>query len=242
VIDLSYAELQQLSLHDRIDPVSGAPTWPRRFGERVPLRIHSLAEELAFIRGLNRSTGRSAGIYTEVKSPAWHRAEGKDLSPLVLGVLSDFGYRSAGDDVWLQCFDAAELLRIRDSLGSRLRLVQLIGENEWLESATDYNAIRSPAGLRNVASYADGIGPWIPQIARWSASDLRPEISSLVADAHAVGLAVHAYTLRVDELPEHCTSVDSAHRALFDEAEIDGLFTDFPDVTRAFLDNTRAYT
>jgi glycerophosphoryl diester phosphodiesterase len=237
LIDFSYAELQELSLHDRIDPISGAPNWPQRFGEHLPLRIHSLAEELAFVRGLNRATGRHAGVYTEVKSPGWHRSEGKDLSPLVLGVLGDFGYRSASDDVWLQCFDAAELLRIRDSLGSRLRRVQLIGENDWQESTTDYDAIRSPQGLATVAGYADGIGPWIPQIATWRADHGAAHITPLVADAHAVGLAVHAYTLRTDQLPDHATGPDQVHAALFNVAKIDGLFSDFPDVTLRFLQN-----
>ncbi len=235
LIDLDFQELRQLSVHDRVNPTSGESTYPQRFGEQLPLRIRSLAEELTLVRGLNRATGRHAGVYTEIKSPAWHRAQGKDLAPRVLATLADFGYRSAQDDVWLQCFDDSELLRVRDELGCRLRLVQLIGENDWLEAATDYEALRTPAGLARIASYAAGIGPWIPQIVRWPQPGAAARYSTLVPDAHAAGLAVHAYTFRRDQLPENAPDPAAVHHALFEVAGVDGLFTDFPDVTLAAL-------
>lgn len=235
VIDFDWAELRELEVRERVELTSGAPTYPDRFQERLPLRIQSLAEELAFVRGLNASTGRRTGVYTEVKSPAFHRAAGKDLSPIVLGTLAEFGYRNRADGVWLQCFDAAELARIRFELGSALKLVQLIGENDWHEAATDYDDLRTPAGLARVAAYAEGIGPWIPQIVRWPRAGAPPEYTTLVADAHAAGLAVHPYTFRVDQLPEHAPDADAVQRALFETAGVDGLFTDFCDVTLAFL-------
>ena len=235
VIDLDFAELQTLQVHERVIPSTGAAVYPNRFHERLDLRIRSLAEELSFIRGLNAATGRHAGIYTEVKSPAWHRAEGKDSSPIILKTLAEFGYVGPDDDVWLQCFDAKELLRIKHELGCRLKLVQLIGENDWLESDNDYDAMRSPAGLADIARYASGIGPWIPHIVTWAGSGAQPEYSTLVRDAHTVGLEVHPYTFRIDDLPEGAPDVESAHRALFDVAGIDGLFTDFSDVTLRLL-------
>jgi len=234
-IDFTYAELGQLSLHDRTDPDSGKPVWPRRFGELLPLRIHSLAEELALVRGLNRSTGRHTGVFTEVKSPAWHRQAGKDLMPIVLGVLAEFGYRTDADAAWVLCFDADELRRTRVELGSRLKLVQLIGDNAWREAATDYDRLRTGAGLAAVAGYAQGIGPWVPQVVSWPAPGAAPALTPLVREAHAVGLAVYPFTLRIDQLPDNAPDADSAHQALFELAGIDGLLSDFPDVTLAFL-------
>jgi len=233
-IDFDWTELQRLSIRERIELASGQPAFPHRFRERLPLRINSLAEELALVRGLNAATGRHAGVYTEVKSPAWHRAEGKDLSPRVLAVLAEYGYRTQADDVWLQCFDAAECRRLRFELGCALRLVQLIGENEWHESTTDYDALRSPAGLAAVARYAQGIGPWIPQVVSF-APDGVPHLTTLAADAHAAGLLVHAYTFRVDQLPPNAPGDAALHRALFELAGVDGVFTDFPDRTLALL-------
>ncbi len=235
VIDFSYAELAVLEVRERVATPGGAPAFPKRFQERLPLRIQTLAEELALVRGLNAATGRRTGVYTEVKSPAFHRAAGKDLSVIVLSTLAEFGYRTRADAAWLQCFDAAELARIRLELGCALRLVQLIGENDWHEAATDYDELRTAAGLARVAAIAEGIGPWIPQVVRWPARGAAPVVSSLVADAHAAGLAVHPYTFRVDQLPEHAPDAASVHRALFETAGVDGLFTDFCDVTLGYL-------
>jgi len=234
VIDFDFDELQTLGVRERVAEGGGA-VYPGRFRETLPLRIQSLAEELAFVRGMNAATGRRTGVYTEVKSPAFHRAAGKDLSPRVLATLADYGYRTRADGAYLQCFDAAELTRIRFELGSALKLVQLVGENAWQEAATDYDALRTPAGLKRVAAYADGIGPWIPQIVRWPRAGAAPSFTTLVSDAHAAGLAVHPYTFRVDRLPEHAPDAAAVHAALFDAAGVDGLFTDFCDVTLAYL-------
>jgi glycerophosphoryl diester phosphodiesterase len=232
VVDFTYAELQRLQVHERVQPGSDAPTWPTRFRERgVPLRIPSLAEELALVRGLNAATGRAAGVYTEVKSPAWHRAQGKDPSPIVLRTLAEFGYRTRADRAYVQCFDFDELVRMRTELKTDLKLVQLIGENAWAESATDYERLRTRDGLREVARYADGIGPWIAHVVTWPAGGGAPTYADLVRNAHEAGLVVHPYTLRIDQLPPNATEADAVHRALFEHAGVDGLFTDFPDRT-----------
>jgi glycerophosphoryl diester phosphodiesterase len=234
-IDFSHAQLQQLELHERVRPADGAPLYPGRFRERLRLRINTLAEELALVRGLNAATGRHAGVYTEVKSPAWHRAAGKDLSRIVLATLAEYGYRSASDLAYLQCFDAEELRRIRFELGSQLKLVQLIGENAWDEAPTDYEALRSAEGLVAVARYAAGIGPWIPQVVSWPAPGAAPRLSALAEHAHAAGLVVHPYTFRVDDLPANATDAATVHHALIEEARVDGIFTDFPDRSLALL-------
>jgi len=46
---------------------------------------------------------------------------------------------------------------------------------------------------------------------------------------------VHPYTIRTDELPKYCPSSDALHAALFKEARVDGVFTDFTDVTLTWL-------
>ncbi len=235
VIDFDYAELRQLQVHERMKPSDSSPVYPHRFQARLDFKIQSLANELEFIQSLNRSTQRSAAVYTEVKSPAWHRTHGKDLAVSVLRVLADFGYQGPQDAVWLQCFDAAENTRIRFELGSKLKLIQLIGENDWQESTTDYEALRTPAGLQQVARYAQGIGPWIPQIVTWPSLGAAPVFSTLVQDAHAAGLAVHPYTFRADDLPNNAPDALAVHQALFEVAGVDGLFTDFSDVTLSYL-------
>jgi glycerophosphoryl diester phosphodiesterase len=232
VVDFTFDELRRLRVHERVDPKTGVPEYPGRFHPRgLDLRISSLDEELAFIRGLNAASGREAGVYTEVKSPAWHRTQGKDSSPIVVRTLAEHGYRSRSDRAFLQCFDAGELRRIRRELHCDLKLVQLIGENAWEEGPDDYDAMKTAAGLREVASIADGVGPWIPQVVTWAARGAAPVASTFVRDAHAAGLVVHPYTFRLDALPENAPDAASAHRALFELAGVDGVFTDFTDWT-----------
>ena len=236
-IDFTVEELKSLRLHERVDPVSGNPAWPRRFHELgVPFTIVTLDEELSLVRGLNASSGRFAGVYTEVKSPAWHRAQGKDSTRAILDTLARHGYGRRDSPAYLQCFDDRELRRIREDLRSDLTLIQLIGENSWEEADTDYDMLRTPAGLAAIAGYAQGIGPPIERIVSFGAPDSTPAYSSLVNDAHAVALAVHPYTFRSDALAGRAPDADALHEALFLGARVDGLFTDFCDATKAFLD------
>ncbi len=235
-IDFTLAELRALSLNERVDPHTGARTWPRRFaGQGLRFPIVTLEEELELVRALNAARGTAAGVYTEVKSPAWHRAQGKDPSRIVLDTLARHGYTGRGANVFLQCFDDEELKRIRGELGCDLKLIQLVGENAWQEAATDYDRLRSADGLRAVASYADGIGPSIAMLVGFPGGGAAAVPSGLCAAAHALGLAVHPYTLRVDSLPPGAASLGEVHRALFEVVRADGVFTDFPDLTLAYL-------
>lgn len=236
VLDFSRAELRRLSVHERIEPETGRAVFPGRFPPDEGLfRIHTLDEEIALIQGLNASTGRTAGLYVEIKYPAAHRAAGLDIARIVLETLHRHGYRERTDPAIVQSFDPAALRRLRDELGCRLRLVQLIGENRWGMGEADYDAMRSPAGLRGVAAYADGIGPWIGQVLTGVGSGGRPKLSPLTGDAHRARLTVHVYTLRPDALPDGVSDFPELLGFLFREAGVDGAFTDAPDRVLRFL-------
>jgi glycerophosphoryl diester phosphodiesterase len=227
-IDFTLEEIRSLRVHERLGD-DGRAEFPGRFpAAKGIFRIPTLAEEIELIQGLNQSTGRATGFYIEPKSPAWHREQGKDLMAAVLKLLADYGLADAGDRVLLQSFDPEALRYARDELHSGLRLVQLIGENSWRESAADFEFLRSPEGLAEIADYAQGIGPWLPQVI--DISDVHTsDISDLVAQAHRLGLFVHAYTLRADQLPSSIGSMAEAVRILTTEAGLDGVFTDHPD-------------
>ncbi len=232
VIDFDLSELKQLNLTERTRQ-NGSPRYPGRFPPgRSEFKIATLAEEIELIQGLNKSTGKDIGIYTELKSPAWHREQGYDLSAIVLKTLSEYGYNDATDNIYLQCFDHAELQRVRDDLNSKLKLVQLIGENSWGEADTDYNNLRTQAGLKKIAEYANGIGPAIDHIIRHRNGEI--QITSLVKDAHDLGMVVHPYTLRNDNLPGYVSGIDEMLDILFNRAGVDGVFTDFPDLAVQF--------
>jgi glycerophosphoryl diester phosphodiesterase len=228
--DFDVAELKTLRVWERRDEDGVAAVFPNRFptGQGV-FRVATLREEIKLVQGLNKSTGRSVGIYVELKRPAWHLSEGVDLSPILLQLLDDFGYRSRDDHAFVQCFDASEVRRIRRDLGCELKLVQLLGENDWGESDTDYEQLKTPQGLQDIAATADGIGPWIGQLIEMAEVDGRPVSTGLVSAAHDAGLLVHPYTFRADQLAPGFDSLEEMIRWFVDELSIDGVFTDFPD-------------
>jgi glycerophosphoryl diester phosphodiesterase len=233
--DFSLAEIRGLRVTERLDAAGGDAHYPGRFPARTgPFRVNTFAEEIALVRGLNVSTGRRVGIYPEIKRPAWHRAEGVDISRLVLETLDALGVTPSSDDVWLQCFDAREIRRLREELETRFRLVQLIGENDWRESDTDYDRLREPDGLAEIARTAEAIGPWVGQLYRLDGEG-GAHATDLSADARAAGLAVHAYTFRVDDLATGFRDFEQMLRWFVTADLLDGLFTDFPDRAIAIL-------
>lgn len=222
VIDFTFDELKTLKVSERFDPKTGEQVYANRFPKgKGAFRLHSLQEEIELIQGLNKSTGKNIGIYPEIKAPEFHQKEGKKLTEIVLKMLSDYGYKTKKDNCILQCFNAKELERIRKELKSELFLVQLI---EFEEETKQLNYF---------ATFADGIGPWYKQIldkktnGKWT-------FTSLVSDAHKLGLQVHPYTFRADQLKEF-SSFNEMLETFLNEATVDGVFTDFPDLAVSFL-------
>ena len=227
-IDFTLEEIKTLRVHERVTP-DGQPEFPGRFPHMNAIfRIPTLAEEITLIQDLNRSNGRDVGVYIEPKSPAWHSTEGRDLVKKVVSMLADFGYRNRSDQAYLQSFDLNYLEYARYELKTDLKLVQLIGEKSWQESDTDFDYLQTEKGLRAIARFADGIGPWLMQVVNIRDGEIT-DISELVALAHRFGLFVHAYTLRADQLPLETATMQDAVHFLADQARLDGVFTDHPD-------------
>ena len=108
-------------------------------------------------------------------------------------------------------------------------MVQLIGENSWGESDTDYDELRNAEALRLLAGTVEGIGPSIGHLVTLNEIDGNPVSLGLVSAAHAEGLVVHAYTFRADQLAPGFDSLQQMVRWFVDELKLDGVFTDFPD-------------
>jgi glycerophosphoryl diester phosphodiesterase len=237
-IDFTLAEIRLLRAQERRRP-DGRPVFPGRFPDGEGLSgVPTLAEEIALIDGLNRSRGMSAGLYIEMKGTAFHHAEGLDLPKAVLETLARTGWDQREHQVFLQSFEPEALKYLRNDLGTKLPLIQLIGENAWVEDGgVDFDYLRSDAGLDAIATYAHGIGPWLMQLYTGTGSDGAPKLTDLAARARKRGLLVHPYTFRADELPPGIGTFDDLHRVFFLELGVDGVFTDFPDRTRAFIDS-----
>lgn len=227
VVDFTYNELKQLNVLERFDQKTKESVFPNRFPYgKSQFNLHSLQDEIELIQGLNKSTGFDIGIYPEIKNPKFHRENGKDISKIVLKILSDYGYRTRADNCILQCFDRFELKRIREDLNSELFLLQL------LEFKKDEKF------LKDYAAYADGIGPWYKQIIKGRDKEGIWLFNSLVADAHDLGLVVHAYTFRSDDLGAF-NSFDDLLDVGFNKMKLDGIFTDFPDKAVDFINKSK---
>ncbi len=219
-VDFTLAELRRLRVHERVDHRTGKAVFPGRFPtDRGRFSIPTLEEEIELIQGLNISRGKSVGIYPEIKAAAWHRDQGFDISRIVQAVLTRHGYTRRTDPVFLQCFDAGELRRWRDELKSDLRLVLLCSKPLSSEQ------------LATTAEYADAIGPSISLLVTQNPDGSTP----LTQLAHNHRLAVHAWTIRRDQLPKGFATVDTLHEDLFHTHGVDAAFTDFPDLTAAWL-------
>ena len=229
--DLTLAELKTLHLTERRRLKTGEQVFPGRFPSgKGNFRIMTLREELELIQGLNKSCGREAGIYPEIKSPSWHRKRGLDVSKATLEVLREFGYEDKEDKCWVQCFEFEEVKRIRGELGWSGKLLMLISARKTpSKDGTDYVYLRSDTGLKELSSLVDGIGPDIRLLASGKTPGTR-KASDLTKRAHALGLLVHPYTVRVDDLPKWSATVDEMLEFLFQEQQVDAVFTDFPDV------------
>ena len=254
VIDFTLDELKRLDISERfkIDQGKYVPNYPQRFPLwKSSFRIHTFSEEIELIQGLNKSMGKSVGIYPEIKAPWFHQKEGKDISKKVLEILKQHGYKTKEDLVYLQCFDPNELKRIRRELFSELnievKLVQLMAKTEWHETMInqegkiipyDYSWMLEKGGMEKISQYADGVGPWMGMIVKDGSIRYSLIVSDIVNDAHNAGLIVHPYTFRLDSgyIPQYASDFDDLLDIFYFQIGVDGAFTDFPDRAVEFLE------
>ncbi|GAB7262044.1 hypothetical protein DZS_28070 [Dickeya ananatis] len=131
-----------------------------------------------------------------------------------------------------------------------LKLVQLIAETRWQETQQqqpdgrwvnyDYDWMLKPGAMQKIARYADSVGPDYHMLLSGDTGKIT--ISPLVKEAHASGMVVHPYTVRADRLPKYASDVNALYALLYRQADVDGLFTDFPDKAVAFLHNVQPVT
>ena len=228
VVDFDLEELRRLKLYERRRAESNIAVFPERFPHGLlGFRIATLDEELQLVRGLNRSTGRTVGVYPEIKAPQWHATHGIDLARLLIDKLHGCGYRNASDAVFVQCFDSDTLRRVRAELGCKLKLVQLV------DDSAAYREVLTRAGLKEIAEYADALGPAYAQLLAINASSkggARVQPSALVAHAREAGLLLHPYTFRADQLPPYAATLEELLSLFGATVRVDGVFCDHPDV------------
>ncbi len=231
--------------------------------------IPTFQEVIDLAKSESARTGRVIGIYPETKHPIFHAAIGLPLEDRLLDALKAAGWTEKTAPVFIQSFETANLKYLRTK--TQLRLVQLVdGDGVDKDGRVSLAApfdrpydfavtgdkrsfqdLLSPEGLKEIATYADGVGPWKPYILsgrqvigpdgkptdlnKDGVIDERDRVliapSNVVKDAHAAGLFVHGWTFRSEpkRLISDFGNDPAAEYKAFLALGLDGIFSDFPD-------------
>lgn len=232
--------------------------------------IPTLDEIIALVKETDKATGQKIGIYPETKHPTYFSEKGYNTSQLLINTLVKNKFTDP-DKIYIQSFEVGNLKALHSTImpkaGVNIPLIQLLDADnvrndgslieiqpyDFVKSGTNltYGDLRTPTGLKEIATYADGIGPWKRMIVSVKTVDkngdgkpddlnadgvindadkvtLAP--TSLVQDAHAAGLLVHPYTFRNE--PRYLASDYNGNPELelrqFIQLGVDGFFDDFP--------------
>ncbi|CAM5558712.1 glycerophosphodiester phosphodiesterase family protein [Streptomyces atroolivaceus] len=232
--DFTLAELRTLRAVERLPLVRNRNTV---FDGRE--RIMTFQEVVDLARSLSKEHGRRITVFPETKHPAYFRSVGLPLEPELIRTVRR--NRLTARDCVVQSFDPASLRQVAAArLG--LPLWQALGTSGApYGHPVTYREMMTPAGLREIASYARWIGP--------DKSSLVPPLT-LLDDAHAAGLKVGAYTFRAENqyLPAEYRKGTApadfgdafAEYAFHFGRGVDAVVTDFPDLAAAARDGFRS--
>ena len=235
--------------------------------------IPTLREVLDLAKASSQG-GRTVGVYPETKHPTYHNDLKLGLDDRLLKILADYGYTAKSSPIIIQSFEVANLKYLRSK--TQVRIVQLIDGDDVdidgkmvlaapsdkpydfvvAKNPGDFISMLTPAGLKEIKTYADGIGPWKPYLIASKGVDANKDgkaddvngdglvneadrtllpASDVVKNAHAAGLFVHAFTFRNEprRLAGNYKGDPKAEYELFYKLGVDGLFSDFPDTAVA---------
>jgi glycerophosphoryl diester phosphodiesterase len=256
--DFTLAEIKQLRA------VQDFAERPQQFNGKF--EIPTLEEVIALAKRKSEEKGRTIGIYPETKHPTYHKSIGLPLEKRLIAVLAAAGWNRRDAPVFLQSFEPSSLKELRTL--SPLRLVQLVDANDvnadgsldftapfdrpfdWTASgdprllARTFAFLVTDEGMREVKTYADGIGPWkryivssvdahLPGPGEASRKLLPP--TNLIERAHKIGLLVHTWTFRNEQrrlVSDYAGNPVNEYLQFF-RLGIDGVFSDFADTAVA---------
>jgi len=265
--DFTLAEIKTLG------GISTDPERPQEFNGKF--KIPTFQEIIDFAKAKSKETGRTIAIYPETKNPTYFRDLGLPMEDKVIAAINAAGWNSKTAPIYVQSFEPGSLKYMK-AKGLNTRLVQLIDGDgidmktgamtyavpvdrpyEWTKAGDkrNFDVMVTPAGLAEIKTYADGIGPWkryIVSIKGSIGSDGKPldvnkdgkindadatsvSPTTLVADAHKAGLFVHPFTFRNESrrLAADYNKDGRNEYAVYYKLGVDGVFTDFTDTALA---------
>jgi glycerophosphoryl diester phosphodiesterase len=232
--DFTYAQLRTLRLKERLPDLRPGSS---AFDGIDP--IASLDEVLRIAKD------HHVGVYPETKHPTYFRGIGLPLEDELLKDLAQYGFKGRNDKVFIQSFETSNLRALHKR--TSIKLIQLIDTQgapyDFVANhdPRTYSDLVTPAGLKGIAQYAYGVGPGLTRIIPVDASNHVLPPTTLVADAHHAGLAVHPWTVRPENSflpveyrqgnpasPNFLRAEGDASRLLADfyKLGVDGIFSD----------------
>ncbi|WP_405642073.1 glycerophosphodiester phosphodiesterase [Streptomyces sp. NBC_00019] len=237
--DFTLAELKTLRAIERI-PANR----PHNTLYNGRWEIPTFEEVLKWQDEQTRKRGKQVWIYPETKHPTYFRKLGLGLEERVAKLLRKYGKDGKNAPVILQSFEPTSIQRLNKLVGNPLVvLLSSATSRPWdfVETGDPRTVadLITPKGLKEIAGYAQGIGPTLDLVIPKDANGNLTTPTTLVADAHKAGLILHPYTMRNENpfLPaEYRKGTDAdaygdvfgAYRTYF-ATGIDGVFTDNPD-------------
>src|SRR5215208_6198659 len=264
--DFTLAEIKQLRA------VQPLPERSQRYNGKF--QIPTFEEILDLVERKQRRLHRTIGIYPETKHPTYHQRLGLPLEGRLVAALKRHHLDHRNSAVFIQSFEQSNLKQLNRM--TPVRLVQLVDANDvnpdgtldytppfdrpydWTASgdprllARTFGFFATNAGLAEIATYADGIGPWKRYIVSTAAVDLNGDgtvgdengdglvdeadrkalpPTDLIRRAHQHGLLIHTWTFRNESkrlLSDYGDRPVDEYLQFY-ELGIDGVFSDFAD-------------
>ncbi|OJB16351.1 glycerophosphodiester phosphodiesterase [Burkholderia ubonensis] len=251
--DFTLAELKTLRARERI-----AQFRPANTAYNDQYEIPTFDEIVALAKQMSAQVGRTIHLYPETKHPTYFQSIGLPLEDRLVDALQKDPYTARTATIYIQSFEVANLKAIRSRIGSsqpNWKLVQLMDDAAQrpydFVKANDkrtYGDLSTRDGMREVATYANGVGPYKASIIAVGADGTLQQPTPYVRYAHEAGLVVHPYTFRPENnfLPASLKDGGAASARntagsvreiqAYLRAGIDGFFTDDPAVGRTAVD------
>ncbi len=232
--DFTLAELKTLRAKERIPQVR----WQNTAFDGL-LEIPTLQEIIDLVKVKSGEINRTIGIYLETKHPTYFQSIGLALEAPLLATLTANGYQGANAPIFIQSFEVSNLQDLFTK--TDLSLVQLLNDSgkpyDFVVSGCKrtYTDLATASGLEEIAQYAQAVGIHKNLLVPRDHNGKLRSPTSLVTDAHAAGLLVHAWTFRNEDcfLPLDFQGNPQGEYELFFSLGVDGVFSDYPDTAFA---------
>ncbi|WP_459660982.1 hypothetical protein ACL9Z5_000814 [Acinetobacter calcoaceticus] len=254
--DFTLSELQQLKARERIPEFRPANT---AYNDLYP--VPTLEQVIELAEANYKKTGKIIGLYIETKHPTYFKNHNLAMEDALLKTLAKYKYTRDIAPVYLQSFEVSNLKYLKDQLDlhktiKHVQIIQLYDAKtsqpaDFVESGETktYADLATAQGLKDVAKYANGVGPSKGYILNFNDKG-SVQTTSFISDAHTAGLKVHPYTFRPennylpkplkcsqDKPAERCPSGALKEFEAYFKAGVDGVFTDDPALGREAVIN-----